>query len=52
MFIKVANIEAHLDFNSTFKPHSLVGIDRTSPDSAVLWLGRLRAVISFVSKEA
>ena len=52
MFIHIANLDIHLDYPSSFKPHSWAGIYRTAPTSAVLWLGKFRAVISLVSKEA
>ena len=46
MFIHIANLDIHLDYPSSFKPRSWAGIDRTAPNSTVLWIGRLRAVLS------
>ncbi len=53
MFLRTAALELHLDFPSAFKPRTLAGIETHTTDpghvssgSAVLWIGRLRAVIS------
>lgn len=56
MFIHVANLELHIDYPSAFKPRPYAAIEthRTNPatvssGSAVLWIGRWRAVVSCTS---
>ena len=54
MFFRVANLELHLDYPSAFKERTRAAIkthstapDAVSPGSAVLWVGRFRAVVSY-----